>query len=281
MGGDRAVHVLDDALHGSDAVSTSLVLAAALRRMDFDLVICGMASTDAEMSVVAGDGGRPAPRTGRRERRGVASGDDSVTVERDTDDATEEVVAPAARTGVGHRPVRRGPVPVVQGNRRRQEEAGRPPGRWRIWRSRPIGSVPVAPPRRSWRSGAGHPARPARSSPTRATPPRGWPISSPPTSFCRPRALGGCGEHSPGPRRARDGVIRKPSLELLTLARRLGDPAAVVHGDASDALIDALGRYGATTVYAVTPSPSRRRTGRWSRHWHWPNWPPVPRRPPS
>jgi electron transfer flavoprotein alpha subunit len=50
-----------------------------------------------------------------------------------------------------------------------------------------------------------------------------------------------------------DGVIRKPSLELLTLARRLGDPAAVVHGDAPDALIDALGRHGATTVYAITP----------------------------
>src|SRR4051794_23765783 len=44
MGGDRAVHVLDDALHGSDAVSTASVLAAALRRMEFDLVICGMAS---------------------------------------------------------------------------------------------------------------------------------------------------------------------------------------------------------------------------------------------
>lgn len=51
-----------------------------------------------------------------------------------------------------------------------------------------------------------------------------------------------------------DGVIRKPSLELLTLARRLGDPAAVVHGDAGDALVDALGRQGVTTVYAVAPS---------------------------
>jgi len=50
-----------------------------------------------------------------------------------------------------------------------------------------------------------------------------------------------------------DGIIRKPSLELLTLARRLGDPAAVVHGDAGDLLIDTLGRYGATTVYAIAP----------------------------
>ena len=48
-----------------------------------------------------------------------------------------------------------------------------------------------------------------------------------------------------------DGVIRKPSLELLTLARRLGEPAAVVHGAASGTLLDALGRHGATAVYVI------------------------------
>jgi electron transfer flavoprotein beta subunit len=52
MGGDRAVHVLDPALHGCDAVGTSLVLATAIGRMGFDLVLTGMASTDAELSVV-------------------------------------------------------------------------------------------------------------------------------------------------------------------------------------------------------------------------------------
>ncbi len=52
IGGDDAVHVLDDALHGSDALATSRVLGAALTRIGFDLVICGMASTDAEMGVV-------------------------------------------------------------------------------------------------------------------------------------------------------------------------------------------------------------------------------------
>src|SRR3954454_10368902 len=40
MGGTGAAHVLDDGLHGTDAVGTSLVLAAALRRMAFDLVLC-------------------------------------------------------------------------------------------------------------------------------------------------------------------------------------------------------------------------------------------------
>jgi len=52
MGGDAAVHVSDDALHGSDAFATSLVLAAAIQRIGFDLVLTGMASTDAGMGVV-------------------------------------------------------------------------------------------------------------------------------------------------------------------------------------------------------------------------------------
>ena len=52
MGADGATHVLDDALHGSDALATSLVIAKALEKTGFDLVICGMASTDGSMSVV-------------------------------------------------------------------------------------------------------------------------------------------------------------------------------------------------------------------------------------
>jgi len=52
MGAHAGVHVLDDALHGSDAPATSLVLAAALRTVGFDLVLTGMASTDGGMSVV-------------------------------------------------------------------------------------------------------------------------------------------------------------------------------------------------------------------------------------
>src|SRR5512141_2395970 len=47
MGGDAGVHVVDDALHGSDAMATSLVLAKALEKLEWDLVICGMSSTDA------------------------------------------------------------------------------------------------------------------------------------------------------------------------------------------------------------------------------------------
>jgi electron transfer flavoprotein alpha subunit len=44
-------------------------------------------------------------------------------------------------------------------------------------------------------------------------------------------------------------TVRKPTLELLTIARRLGAPAVVVCGAVSEELIDLLGRYGAATVY--------------------------------
>ncbi|MDN3054313.1 electron transfer flavoprotein subunit beta/FixA family protein [Streptomyces sp. SRF1] len=52
MGADRAIHVEDDDLHGTDALGTSLVLAKAVEKAGYDLVICGMASTDGTMGVV-------------------------------------------------------------------------------------------------------------------------------------------------------------------------------------------------------------------------------------
>ncbi len=48
-----------------------------------------------------------------------------------------------------------------------------------------------------------------------------------------------------------DGVVRKSALELLTLARRIGEPVALVLGPADDATVATLGEYGATTVYVV------------------------------
>ncbi|HEV2243521.1 MAG TPA: electron transfer flavoprotein subunit beta/FixA family protein [Streptosporangiaceae bacterium] len=52
MGADRAVHLIDDALAGSDALATSAALAAVLGRIGFDVVILGSESTDARMGVM-------------------------------------------------------------------------------------------------------------------------------------------------------------------------------------------------------------------------------------
>ena len=49
-----------------------------------------------------------------------------------------------------------------------------------------------------------------------------------------------------------DGKVSKPALELLTLARRLGEPVAVVLGNGATATAPTLGEYGATRVVFIT-----------------------------
>jgi electron transfer flavoprotein beta subunit len=53
MGADKAVHLVDDALAGSDALGTSYALAQVLGRIGFDLVVVGSESTDARMGAMA------------------------------------------------------------------------------------------------------------------------------------------------------------------------------------------------------------------------------------
>ncbi|MGH3430635.1 MAG: electron transfer flavoprotein subunit beta/FixA family protein, partial [Mycobacteriales bacterium] len=52
LGADAAVHVTDSALSGTCAVKTSLVLAAALRALSWDIVLCGAAATDGQLAVI-------------------------------------------------------------------------------------------------------------------------------------------------------------------------------------------------------------------------------------
>ena len=52
MGATRGVIVTDDALAGSDAVSTARVLAAALRELEYDLVLAGIDTSDGVGGVV-------------------------------------------------------------------------------------------------------------------------------------------------------------------------------------------------------------------------------------
>ncbi len=93
MGPDKAVHVQDDALHGSCAVATSKVLAAALRTLDADLVICGAESTDGRVQVMPhmlAERLGMAALTGARKLTVDGS---TLTVERQTDEGYEVVTA--------------------------------------------------------------------------------------------------------------------------------------------------------------------------------------------
>ncbi|MCP3818712.1 electron transfer flavoprotein subunit alpha/FixB family protein [Streptomyces sp. A3M-1-3] len=48
-----------------------------------------------------------------------------------------------------------------------------------------------------------------------------------------------------------DGAVRKPTLELLTLARRIGEPVAVFLGAGADAAASVLAEHGAVKVLAA------------------------------
>ncbi len=52
MGADRGVLLCDDALAGSDAIATARALAAALKKLNFDLALFGSAAADAYGGVV-------------------------------------------------------------------------------------------------------------------------------------------------------------------------------------------------------------------------------------
>jgi electron transfer flavoprotein beta subunit len=95
MGADKGVHVVDEAIAGSDALATSLVLAEAVKKIDsvggWDLVVCGMASTDGSMGVV------PAMLAERLGVPGVTLGSeitvegDTVRIRRDGDASTDTI----------------------------------------------------------------------------------------------------------------------------------------------------------------------------------------------
>jgi electron transfer flavoprotein beta subunit len=94
MGADKAIHVVDDALHGSDAVGTSLALARAVEKAGaVDLVMLGSESSDARMSVVPA---MLAERLGRPQltfAKEVTVGDGTVSIKRLTDDGYTVVEA--------------------------------------------------------------------------------------------------------------------------------------------------------------------------------------------
>jgi electron transfer flavoprotein beta subunit len=93
MGPDKAVHVVDDALHGSDALATSRVLAAALGTLNPDLILCGAESTDGRVQVMAhmlAERLGIAALTGARK---LSVDGSSLTIERQTEEGYEVVTA--------------------------------------------------------------------------------------------------------------------------------------------------------------------------------------------
>ena len=95
MGAAKAILVSDDALKGSDALSTAKVLAAAIKRVeDADLIITATEATDGYTGTVpeqlAGLLGLPSVTFAKK----IETGDGKVKVERQTEAGYDEVEAP-------------------------------------------------------------------------------------------------------------------------------------------------------------------------------------------
>jgi electron transfer flavoprotein beta subunit len=91
MGAHRAVLVTDDALKGADVLATARVLAAAVTRKPFDLVLAGVESTDGYTgtlpATVAELLGVPAATFARK----LDVADDGIRVERQTEDGYDVI----------------------------------------------------------------------------------------------------------------------------------------------------------------------------------------------
>ena len=94
MGADKAVHLTDPALAGSDAVQTSYALAKVLSTLEYDLVIAGSEATDSRMSIMTA---LLAERTGQPQLTGarkVTADGGTVRIERQTEGGYDVVEAP-------------------------------------------------------------------------------------------------------------------------------------------------------------------------------------------
>jgi electron transfer flavoprotein beta subunit len=91
MGADKAIHVLDDAIHGSDAISTAKVLAKALGSIEWDLAILGSEATDARGAVVPALLAEVLGVPQLTQARNVTVAGSSVTIERVTETGYDKV----------------------------------------------------------------------------------------------------------------------------------------------------------------------------------------------
>lgn len=95
MGADKAVVIDDVALQGSDSLATARVLAAAIKREGFDLVIAGTESTDGYAGILPQQLAELLEVPALTFAKKVTVEGDMVKIERQTQSGYDEVEAPA------------------------------------------------------------------------------------------------------------------------------------------------------------------------------------------
>jgi electron transfer flavoprotein beta subunit len=94
MGADKGVRITDDSLRGSDSLVTARVLAAAIRRQNYDLVIGGVESTDGYTGTVPAAIAELLGHPSLTFARELHLSDGTLTIERQTVAGYDVVVAP-------------------------------------------------------------------------------------------------------------------------------------------------------------------------------------------
>ena len=95
MGADKAVVIDDVALQGSDSLATARVLAAAIKREGFDLVIAGTESTDGYAGILPQQLAELLEVPALTFAKKVTVEGETVKIERQTQSGYDEVEAPA------------------------------------------------------------------------------------------------------------------------------------------------------------------------------------------
>jgi electron transfer flavoprotein beta subunit len=94
MGADKGVLITDDALQGADALVTARVLAEAIKRQEFDVVIAGVESTDGYTGTMASTLAEFLGVPQITFAKQLDFGDSSVKVQRQTADGYHVIEAP-------------------------------------------------------------------------------------------------------------------------------------------------------------------------------------------
>ena len=92
LGADRAVHLTDPALAGSDTLATARALALALRKLSPDLTVCGKFTVDSETGQVPGEVAElmDIPQVTCVRQIRPTEGSDTLWMERETDEGYEQ-----------------------------------------------------------------------------------------------------------------------------------------------------------------------------------------------
>jgi electron transfer flavoprotein beta subunit len=94
QGGDRSVHLADDALAGSDLLGTARALAAVLAREPYDLVLFGQQAADAECYVMAAAVAEHLRRPCVTQAASVTVDGDRLTVKRQVETGYDTIEVP-------------------------------------------------------------------------------------------------------------------------------------------------------------------------------------------